>query len=450
MVSSKRILYWIRKDLRLENNAALAWAHSQGGVLPVFIWNPEEDGEWSPGSASKWYLHESLVKLSDSYEKLNGKLVFIHTQDSFTSLINLAKENQIDSICWNRSYLPHDWLRDKYIQKRLVEYGIEVRTFEGETLTEPGKILNANGQYYQVFTPFSKAVFNFDVVVEPTSFTGNYLKPISQGVDLDQLQLRPQKKWFHEFDSIWAPGEKGAQRLWGDFSENNLSQYELKRDVPHMEGGSLLGPALSWGEISVRKIWHMAGENVCPSSHAFRRQLIWRDFARLWLWSNPHCLSEPWKSSFASMKTSENELWQNAWRYGKTGFHLIDAGQKQLWKTGYMPNRIRMLSAAFYTKQMNQSWQSGCKWFWDTLVDADLANNHFGWQWSAGCGADAAPYFRIFNPDLQQKKFDPEMIYINKWISGERVTPILDLAQARQECLERYQEVKSHHKDVKG
>ena len=418
-------LVWFRLDLRLRDNPALEAAAKLGEIVPVFIWAPEEEGAWPPGAASRWWLHHSLKALTKDL----GSLV-IRRGPSLDALRQLVKETGATSVFWNRRYEPALIARDTKVKQALLADGLKVESFNSALLFEPWEIKTGSGGPYQVFTPFYRACVAKGVKTET-------LKPLrpdvagAKSLDLDDLGLLPKLDWAKGFD--WQPGEAGAHKLLKGFRDENYSKL---RDLPATGGTSRLSPHLHFGEISPRQVW------VATSHEPYRRQLIWREFAHHLLYHFPHTPEKPLRTKFESFPWVRDSKAIKAWQRGRTGFPLVDAGMRELWTTGWMHNRVRMVTASFLVKDLLISWQEGARWFWDTLVDADLANNTLGWQWVAGCGADAAPYFRIFNPASQAEKFDPDGEYIRRWVK-QPVAPIVDHNVARQRALEALAKTKS-------
>jgi len=412
-------IVWFRLDLRLTDNPAITAAIERGTVIPVFIWAPEEEGAWRPGAASRWWLHHSLKALAADL----GGLV-IRRGPSLDALRQLVNETGATAVFWNRRYEPALIARDTKVKQGLLADGLKVESFNSALLFEPWEIKTGSGRAYKVFTPFYRACLKKGVergalgTARPTG-----VKKWPSSLRLDELELLPKLDWAKEFD--WEPGEAGAHKLLSAFSPKD---YLAKRDLPAVVGTSRLSPPLHFGEVSPRQVWEAAkGED-------YRRQLIWREFAHHLLYHFPETTDKPLKREFERFPWRKDAKGLRAWQRGETGFALVDAGMRELWTTGWMHNRVRMVAASFLVKDLLIPWQEGARWFWDTLVDADLANNTLGWQWVAGCGADAAPFFRIFNPATQAEKFDPAGVYVRRWVK-EMVPPILDHGTARDRAL---------------
>jgi deoxyribodipyrimidine photo-lyase len=350
------------------------------------------------------------------------------------------------AVFWNRRYEPAVIGRDREIKTTLRSSGIAVETFNANLLFEPWTIQNQSGQPFKVFTPFWRACSaksipeaQGDITLPPPSSKWPHSLKISD------LGLEPVVDWAAEFLKVWQPGEAGAHRELKRFLNEGLRSYTKDRDKPALDGTSRLSPHLHFGEISPGEVWRavtgMAAEYP-TAAEAYLRQLIWREFAHHLLYHFPETTDQPLRPEFAAFPWRHDERQFKAWTQGRTGYPLVDAGMRQLWQSGWMHNRVRMMAASFLVKDLLIPWQHGAAWFWDTLVDADLANNTLGWQWVAGCGADAAPYFRIFNPALQASKFDPDRAYVKRWIpelaTGNYPEPIIDHTVARQRALDAF------------
>jgi deoxyribodipyrimidine photo-lyase len=419
-------IVWFRRDLRLSDNLALLAAVSRGApLIPVFIWAPEEEAPWQPGAASRWWLHQSLRALDASLRSLGSRLIIRHGP-SVEALRDIAQETGAGCIYWNRLYEPG-------MHENFACPGVELKSFPGHLLYEPRSVLNAAGEPYRVFTAFWKACIRMGApekpLTAPTRITSPTIWPRSLG--LDQLELEPKVDWPAGLRETWQPGEGGAAARVRAFA---VGEYGLERDRPDHTGTSRLSPFLHFGEVSARQVWQLGHE-------PFQRQLIWREFAHHLLYHFPQTPLEPLRPEWKRFPWKANAQHFEAWTQGRTGYPLVDAGMRELWRTGWMHNRVRMVAASFLVKHLLIPWQEGARWFWDTLVDADLANNTLGWQWVAGCGADAAPYFRIFNPLTQAEKFDPRGDYVRRW-APDPVPPIVDHYRARSRALAALNEYK--------
>lgn len=415
------ILLWFRQDLRIADNPALAAALEQGKpIIPVFIWSPQE-GEWPPGGASKWWLHQSLVALDVDLRTAGSRLI-IRQGPTTKALQDLIKQTGATAVFWNRRYEPAIIARDKEIKSTLRDSGVEAESHNAALLHEPWTIQNKSGKPFQVFTPFWKHCLTLPDPPEPLGVPRKIPAPGQWpgSIDLDALELEPKIKWAEGMRTTWQPGSKGAQDQLNRFIIAAFANYSDGRNRPDLVGTSRLSPHLHFGEISPRQIWHALRRNAGSSNNWRQSQFLaevgWREFAHHLLYHFPATPTEPLRTDFKRFPWRKNNQWLKAWQRGQTGVPLVDAGMRELWTTGWMHNRVRMVVASFLVKNLLIPWQEGARWFWDTLVDADLAQNTLGWQWTAGCGADAAPYFRIFNPVSQGEKFDPDGAYVRKWV----------------------------------
>lgn len=418
-----KAIIWFRLDLRLADNPALIAAVNRSKIIvPLFIWSPEEEGDWRPGGAARWWLHQSLGALEKKLHALGSRLVIRHGP-TLESLLTVVKESEAKSVFWNRRYEPAVTARDTTVKNALRDLGVEVETFNSALLHEPWTIRNKSDKPFQVFTPFWKNCLNEpspdESLPSPKSLPAPARWP--KTLRLDELELEPKIDWALGIRATWQPGEPGAQANLRRFLALAFDNYNSGRDRPDLTGTSRLSPHLHFGEISPRQVWNsvrhyalLRGIKSWRSSE-FLTELGWREFAYHLLFNFPHTPGEPLRREFSRFPWREDASLLKKWQQGLTGFPIVDAGMRELWTTGWMHNRVRMIVASFLLKDLLLPWQSGAKWFWDTLVDADLASNTLGWQWSAGCGADAAPYFRVFNPASQGQKFDPYGDYVRRW-----------------------------------
>ena len=428
------ILVWFRRDLRLADHAALHEACACGRpVVPVFIWAPDEEQPWAPGAASRWWLHHALAAL-DADLRARGAALIVRRGPTLAALRALMRETGATEVWWSRLYEPHLAARDAAIAKAL-----PARTFAGHLLFEPDDVLTQTGRPYQVFTPYYRSCLERGAPGRPLPaparipMAGN---PASE--KFQSLELLPAIDWAAGFRAAWTPGEAGARARLRGFE---AAPYAVERDRPDHEGTSRLSPHLHFGEISPRQVWHALaplGSGAAP----YLRQLVWREFAHHLLHHFPHTAEQPLRPEFARFPWRRDAAGLRRWQKGRTGFPIVDAGMRELWRTGWMHNRVRMIAASFLVKDLLIHWSEGARWFWDTLVDADLANNTLGWQWTAGCGADAAPYFRIFNPDLQAARFDPDGAYRKRWAADAPALAMVDHGDARDRALEAYNAMK--------
>lgn len=459
MTNRPPILVWFRNDLRLEDHPALYHAAQSGNpVIPVFLWTPGSDGRWAPGGAGRWWLHHALKSLADQLEGLGSRFILRSGHNESELLKALLKETGAESIYWNRRYEPGGIQTDTQLKKDL-----PAKSFRGNLLFEPHQIANQSGDYYKVFTPFYKAMMAKEDISEPVEAPKSLNAPGSwpESLPLEDLNLLPDIPWDEGFYTAWNPTREGCEEQVRTFLDEAAGAYKTKRDFPGIRGTSRLSPYLHFGQVSSRRLWHLAQEASEQGAsrtgvEAWTRQLVWRDFATHLLYHQPQLDWEPMQEKFKDFPWGKHDEQLRAWQRGQTGYPIIDAGMRELWATGWMHNRVRMIVASFLVKDLLIHWREGALWFWDTLVDADLPNNSFGWQWAGGCGADAAPYFRIFNPVLQSKKFDPDGAYIRRWVPELREldtkdlhapwemdtppknypAPIVDHSQARDRALE--------------
>ncbi|MBI1358985.1 MAG: deoxyribodipyrimidine photo-lyase [Alphaproteobacteria bacterium] len=423
-LAERPALFWFRDDLRLADNAALAAAHASGQPLVLaFIFDEESPGARPLGGAAKWWLDKSLRALAGRIAERGGDLV-LRRGAAEAEIAKLVKESGADTVVWNRRYGPARKI-DERIKTRLKQEGVAVKSYAGALLAEPFEMTTASGEGYKVFTPFWKALQAGYQAGDPHP-EPRKLK-CARGLasdDIDDWMLHPKAPdWSGGLTQAWTPGESGARKQLRDFLDGPIDGYASGRDLPDRDGTSRLSPHLHFGEISPAQVWraarHAEDAGGAPGRDIskFLSELAWRDFSAHLLFHDPEMGRLSWRRKFDDVewrKSARSEL--DAWRRGKTGYPIVDAGMRQLWTTGWMHNRVRMIVGSFLTKDLLVHWREGEAWFWDTLVDADEANNANGWQWVAGSGADAAPYFRVFNPVLQGEKFDPEGDYVRHWV----------------------------------
>jgi deoxyribodipyrimidine photo-lyase len=413
----EKALLWFRQDLRVSDNPALAAAVlAHKNILPIFIL---DENTRNLGGASKWWLHNSLLSLSES---LQNNLCF-YQGNTEKIIFDLVSKYSIKDVYWNRVYEPACIERDTNLKKLLKENSVDCHSLNASLLWEPWQVVKSDGTPYKVFTPFyRKGCANATVPRQPVSTpeTINTFKD-NDSLTISELALLPKEKWHYKFAPFWQVGEKAAQQRLLAFIDRGLANYKEGRNYPAKNNVSRLSPYLHFGEISPHQIWHalLAQELINGESKDidhFKSELGWREFSYYLLYYFPDL---PWKNfqaKFDNFPWVDNEKLLTAWQKSQTGYPIIDAGMRELWQTGYMHNRVRMIVASFLVKNLLIHWRYGEEWFWDCLVDADLANNSASWQWVAGSGADAAPYFRIFNPILQAAKFDPEGSYIRRFV----------------------------------
>jgi len=426
-VPASPVIVWFRQDLRLHDNAALSRALETGGpVIPLYIFDEAPAGAFAMGGAARWWLHHSLAALSDALSEFGARLV-IRRGDASEILNEVVEQTGARSVYWNRRYEPFFIDQDKAAKARLAERGVGVETFNAKLLFEPWQIENKQGDPYKVFTPFWKRCLEDTEPEQPLAVPKRMTVPERhpESLHLDDLALLPRNPdWAGGLRATWRPGEHNALKALDDFLETAVMDYKSQRDRPDRDATSRLSPCLRFGEISPRLIWHrVRNHERGANADKFLSELGWREFSYHLLYHFPGLIDRPLRPEFARFPWRDNQAHLSAWRSGRTGYPIVDAGMRQLWQTGWLHNRVRMVVASFLVKDLLIPWQTGARWFWATLVDADLASNSASWQWVAGCGADAAPYFRIFNPVLQGKKFDPDGKYIRTWIPELRDFP---------------------------
>ena len=432
-------LLWFRRDLRLDDNPALRAALRDGAVVPVYVHAPDEEAPWAPGAASEAWLRCSLRKLDEDLQASGSRLV-LRRGPSLDALEALLAETGASAVHWNRLYEPAALERDKAVEKALRARGIGAHGHNGALWVEPWDLENKSGEPYRVFTPFWRTLRARLEAMPRAEDAPSRLPAVAPPASesLDALIPPPRPRWDRAMLAEWQPGEAGARAAFDDFAAQGVADYATARDRPDQPGTSRLSPHLHFGEISPRRVYERLRGRA--DADPFLRQLGWREFAVHLLHHFPDTPTQnlnPRFERFAWARDDDGLL--EAWRRGRTGVPLVDAGMHELWATGWMHNRVRMIAASFLTKHLRQHWLHGARWFWDTLVDADLANNTLGWQWVAGTGADAAPYFRVFNPLTQAEKFDPQERYRRRWLpAGYRAQPIVDLADARAAALAAY------------
>ena len=410
-----KTIVWFRQDLRLEDNPALNAACEKGEIIPLFIM---DDTDRELGGASKWWLHHSLTALGKS---LGGLL--LRKGDPLSILKSLIDETKADGIYWNRGYEPHIVERDTEIKSSLGDDGHDVKSFRGSVVREPWEIETGSGGPYKVYTPFWKANLAKgipDPVAAPKEI--QLAACDAESEKLEDWNLLPSNPdWADGWQDLWQPGEEGAMTRLQEFLREGIQDYGELRNRPDLPNVSRLSPHIHFGEVSPRQICKIAYEDADANAkysgdvEKFVAEVGWRDFANHLLFHFPEIPTKNWKPAFDNYPWRESEVDLKAWQKGMTGYPMVDAGMRELWHTGYMHNRIRMLVGSFLVKHLQLHWSHGEAWFWDTLCDADLANNTSSWQWISGSGADAAPYFRIFNPISQGPKFDPNGDYVRKW-----------------------------------
>ncbi|HKK13736.1 MAG TPA: deoxyribodipyrimidine photo-lyase [Gammaproteobacteria bacterium] len=462
-------LVWFRRDLRVHDNRALVAALNDGHVpIPVYVHAPAEEAPWVPGGASRWWLHHSLAALDAALRDRGSRLV-LADGPSAGALGDLVRRTGAAAVYWERLYEPHLARRDRGVARALEQAGVAARVLPGGLLVEPEAVATRSGTPFRVFGAYWRAWRRtVDGSGGPQPAPAHLPAPRRwpRGHAPNALGVLPEHPWTGKLARTWTPGEAaGLQRL-ADFVDVALEGYAGSRDLPGEDGVSRLSPRLHFGEISARQVWRAVinapgGAGV----EAYLRQLAWRDFAYHLLHHFPDMAERsldrrfdafPWRRRYGTLL--------RRWQQGRTGYPMVDAGMRELWHTGWMHNRARMLAASLLVKNCRIPWQEGARWFWDTLVDADLANNTLGWQWTAGTGPDAAPYFRIFNPTRQGQRFDAGGEYTCRWVpelaglsaaqlhqphgraAGDYPPPMVDFADSRREALAGYQRVRSRRR----
>ena len=469
-MTQKIAIHWFRQDLRLSDNPALTKAATHEAVLPIYILDDDNAGNHVMGGASRWWLHHSLQALHASMDKK----LSVYYGNPQTILDDILKRFDVEAVYWNRCYEPWRMQRDTIIKGNLKKRGIEVHTCNGSLLWEPWDIKKDDGTPYKVFTQFyRRGCFNAEEPMAPLAKPENINYVDDSGhAGIDALNLLPKIPWDKKLEPHWNIGEEGARKRFETFVDEGLSFYKDGRNLPAKPYVSRLSPYLHFGEISPNQLWH-AVRSIGDDKHIehFCSELGWREFSHSQLYHNPDLPQKNLQPKFDRFPWANDAAALTAWQNGKTGVPMVDAGMRELWQTGYMHNRVRMIVGSFLVKNLRLHWHHGERWFWDTLVDADLANNSASWQWIAGCGADAAPYFRIFNPITQGQKFDPDGEYVreyipeiarlpnmylyNPWEAPELIlkeagiklgstypNPVVDLKQSRELALQAFQSLK--------
>ncbi|WP_442582063.1 cryptochrome/photolyase family protein [Mesorhizobium sp. ASY16-5R] len=416
---STPVIVLFRRDLRIGDNGALSAAAESGKpVVALYLLDEESKGVRKVGAAGRWWLHHSLYALQRELRTAGTKLML--KQGNTPRLVAEAVEaSGADAVFWNRRYDPAEAAVDAALKKRLRDQGLAAQSFDGALLHEPSLVKTGSGGFYKVYTPFWNALEQGleprDPIDPPRPIRG--WEGDIAGLKLHELRLLPVKPdWSGGLFESWTPGEQGARRRLNDFIEENLSDYEERRDRPGVAGTSRLSPHLAFGEITPFQILAALRKAKGSGAAKFRKEVVWREFCSHLLFHNPNLRDRSFRPEFDGFAWRNDPKGLSAWQNGLTGYPIVDAGMRELWQTGWVQNRVRMIVASFLIKDLLVDWRTGEEWFWDTLVDADAANNPANWQWVAGSGADAAPYFRIFNPVLQGEKFDPEGDYVRRYV----------------------------------
>ncbi|MEM9256394.1 MAG: deoxyribodipyrimidine photo-lyase [Pseudomonadota bacterium] len=478
-VTAAPVIYWYRQDLRLADLPGLSEAAQSASVLPCYVHDHSAPHDWALGGASRWWLHHSLDQLASDIAGHGGQLVLLQGE-TCRVLCGLVRASGAKEV--HASHAAEPWARSlqRELAGSLRQLGARLVLHNGSLLFRPSEIRTQSGGPFKVFTPFWRRCRGHTAPAEPDGIS-KHLKFFGgdvEGVDIDALGLLPSNpNWATGWESHWQPGSEGADSAMQQFISKALSGYAEDRNIPSVQGTSRLSPHLHFGELSPNRLWHTitalarAQPEQEGQAEKFLSELGWREFSYHLLYHFPTLTESAFKPEFDRFPWLGSAELLQAWQRGQTGYPIVDAGMRELWATGYMHNRVRMIVASFLTKHLLIDWRSGARWFWDTLVDADLANNTCSWQWVAGSGADAAPYFRIFNPTLQGKKFDASGAYVRRWVpelealpkkyvhepataptsvleeAGVRLgenypQPIVDHAAARQSALDAYQSIR--------
>jgi deoxyribodipyrimidine photo-lyase len=472
-------IVWFRQDLRIADNPALSAAvASERPIIALYVLDEETDGIRAHGGASRWWLHHSLEALSAGLAE-RGVTLVLRKGAGADVVCEVAAQAGAGAVCWNRCYEPGAVARDTALKDRLKSDGLDVGSFNGSLLLEPWEIETGQGEPYKVFTPFWKRLRELYTAPAAAQIPESLKAgPALAGDALDNWALLPTgPDWAGGLRETWSAGEHAARGRLAQFLGDAVGDYPDDRNRPDRAGTSCISPHLHWGEIGPHQVWRAAAKLLdeggarAKGAESFIRELAWRDFNHHLLFHFPQIATENWKPEFDDFPWRDNPEGLSDWQHAQTGYPIVDAGMRELWHTGFMHNRVRMIVGSFLIKDLLVHWREGEAWFWDTLVDADLANNSANWQWVAGSGADASPFFRVFNPMTQGEKFDPDGVYVRRWVPelsdmpdkflhrpweapdevlagagiklGETYpAPLVNHAGARERALEAYNEIK--------
>ncbi|MBB4659140.1 cryptochrome/photolyase family protein [Parvularcula dongshanensis] len=473
-------LVWLRNDLRLEDNPALrAAADSDRPAACLYVLDDVTPGDWAMGGAQRWWLHKSLEALAAELDRIGSALI-LRRGDSRGVVPSVAQEVGADLVTWNRRYIGWQKEVDDDVAHALQEQEIEVRTFRGTVLFEPGEIRTGSGNIYKVFGPYWRKLREREVpekLAKVQKLDAPAKLPSSDHLG-DWNLLPTQPNWAGAFEETWEPGERGGRARWLSWLKSNATSYDEDRNFPGRDASSRQSPHLHFGETSPVVAWHDLRERIedgdVPEDQgeSWLSELAWREFHHQLLCAHPEMFDKPLDAKFERFEWDTDDDAYRAWTKGQTGYPIVDAGMRQLWQTGWMHNRVRMITGSFFVKDLLLDWRRGMAWFWDCLVDADPANNTAQWQWIAGCGADASPFFRVFNPVGQGERFDPEGAYVKRWcpelkdlpkkhvhapwdaladvlkkagvvLGKDYPEPIVEHAARRDEALARYKAIKT-------
>ena len=443
--SAAPLILLFRRDLRLADNASVfAAAESGRPVIPLYVLDQTPDVR-PLGGASLWWLDKSLRALGASLEARGSRLVLARGPLA-GAVADMVRRTGAAEVVFSRVHEPAAARAEAEMTRMLQDGGVRVRSFNASLLNEPGTVLNGQGRPYQVFGAYWRAARpGLDAAsarAAPKALRAPADWPGSEALDV--WRLHPHTPDWSQGFAVWTPGEAGAQARLTDFVDHGLAGYAARRDRLDLDAGSRLSPHLHWGEIGPAQLVRAvltaahAGETPDGAAEKLLSELAWRDFAADLLAAHPDMASRNLRPEFDRMPWRRAPADLRAWQVGRTGFAVVDAAMRQLWATGFMPNRARMITASFLTKDLLIDWREGEAWFWDCLVDADLASNAMNWQWAAGSGVDAQPFFRIFNPQAQAERFDPDGAYVKRWADADHAPPIVDHAEARERALEAY------------
>lgn len=436
------VLLWFRDDLRLSDHAALSAATAtKRPVLPVYVLDEDAAGRWAPGGASRWWLHHSLASLGADLNA-RGNALLLRRGDAAYHLCTIARNIGAEVV--HAGDAPEPWARAQEARAvaALGRCGIAFQRHRTTTLFDPEAIRTQAGGAFRLYAPFTRACAAAGPPPAPHPAPAAIPPPdrVPCSDQLEDWALWPRKPdWAGGLRAAWMPGERAAHERLSRFARRALARYPTERDRPDLDATSRLSPHLHFGELSAATVWHAASGH--PGGGKFMAELLWREFARHLLWHEPTLPDTPMRPALAMMPWRHDEGGLRAWQRGRSGIPIVDAGMRQLWRTGWMHNRVRMIVASFLVKHLLIDWRQGAAWFWDTLVDADLANNSLNWQWVAGSGSESMPFSRVFNPLLQATKFDPDGAYVHAWVPPARRDPIVDIGAARERALAAYASV---------
>ncbi|MCH9808429.1 MAG: DNA photolyase family protein [Alphaproteobacteria bacterium] len=482
-MSPRPIVVWFRQDLRLADNIALTKAVETGRpIVALYVYDETSQQQWAPGGASRWWLHHSLTSLHGDLASLGARLILRRGPQAQT-VAEFVNEIDAAGVYFSRQYEPWAAGVEAQVNEALTAndtIDVKIRRFSGSLLREPEDLRTKQGGPYKVYTPFWRALNELGQPRKPLQ-RPKRLVPHTKKIKSDKLTdwslLPTRPDWAGGLKEMWSPGEAGALARLDEFLDSALRDYADHRNRPDLDGTSRLSPHLHFGEISPAAVWHTTRSWAAANGYegkgleVFLKELVWREFSIHLLHHFPQLPTNPLRPEFARFPWSDDEQALRAWQRGRTGYPIVDAGMRQLWHTGWMHNRVRMIVASFLIKDLFIHWREGETWFWDTLVDADLASNAASWQWVAGSGADAAPYFRVFNPVTQGQKFDAGGDYVRQWVPEIAALPdrfvhapwtappleltaagielgttyphpIVDHAQARNRALDEYKKLK--------